>query len=246
MKTSQKGIDLIKQFEGFCSKAIRLSGEQYFTIGYGHYGQDVKPGQTITREEAEQLLRQDLAKMEVQVDVYLAKALFTPNQNQYDALLSFCYNCGPGSVKTLVTGRTAAQVAEHITAYTKSASPAYTQGLLNRRLKERALFLEGWEDEEASMEAKDLWKKIEDYLAGQSAPAWAAKEMTDAKAAGIWDGSTPMMLIPRYQAALMAYRARNRALQEYDAAMDQMRNEIDDLQNELKWLREELNRKGGA
>ena len=45
-------------------KAVRLSGEDYYTIGYGHYGSEVGANQTITEAEAETLLRSDMKVFE--------------------------------------------------------------------------------------------------------------------------------------------------------------------------------------
>lgn len=164
MITSQRGVDLIKSFEGLSLKAVRLQGEQFCTIGYGHYGADVQPNQRITKEQAEALLRQDLRKFEIWVNDYTArKARFTPNQNQFDALVSFTYNCGPGSLDTLVSGRTAQEVADHFMGYTKpQGSEAYRQGLINRRSKERALFLTPVEEEDEM----ERWHSLADVPSG--------------------------------------------------------------------------------
>lgn len=137
MKTSQRGIDLIKTFEGFSSKAVKLQGEMYYTWGYGHYGADVPPNGTISRSQAETLLRKDLVRFEKWVNDYVR---FPMNQNQFDALVSFTYNCGPGSLGTLVKNRNASQAAAHWMAYTNSGSEAYREGLRRRREKELALF----------------------------------------------------------------------------------------------------------
>ena len=145
MKTSQKGIDLIKAFEGLSLTAIRLMGEEYYTIGYGHYGKEVKPGQKITGEQAETVLKADLQKFEQWVNTIPE---FTPNQNQFDALVSFTYNLGPGNLQKLCKGRTAAQVAEHMTAYINGGSDIFREGLLKRRTTERELFLTPWEEED--------------------------------------------------------------------------------------------------
>lgn len=204
MKTSQQGVDLIKSFEGFCSKAYRLPGEQYYTIGYGHYGADVPAGKTITLAEGEALLRKDLNYFEDIVTSYCSMfARFKPNQNQFDALVSFTYNCGPGNLKTLINHRDAKEVAKHFTYYTKSASPAYTEGLLNRRKKEKKLF----ETEDDIMTGEEIYKALTEYLSTLEAPKWAEKELKEAKDMGITDGTDPMLLIPRYQAAIMAKRA---------------------------------------
>ena len=107
MKTSQKGIDLIKSFEGLSLVAYRLPGEQYYTIGYGHYGKEVKKNQMITQQEAEMLLRADLQKFEEWVNTIPP---FCLNQNQFDALVSFTYNVGPGNLQLLTRGRTADEI----------------------------------------------------------------------------------------------------------------------------------------
>lgn len=145
MKTSEKGVKLIKAFEGLSLTAIRLTGEEYYTIGYGHYGKEVKPGQKITSSQAETLLKADLEKFEEWVNTIPE---FTPNQNQFDALVSFTYNLGPGNLQRLCKGRTAEQVAEHMTAYINAGSDIFREGLLRRRTTERELFLTPWEEED--------------------------------------------------------------------------------------------------
>lgn len=159
MKTSNRGIELIKQFEGLSLHAVKLLGESFYTIGYGHYGADVRADQVITEAEAEQLLRMDLMQIEDQV---LKTVTFKLNQNQFDALVSFTYNCGSGNLKQLVKGRSAAQIASHMLVYTHSGSEAYTQGLINRRRKEQALFLEPVKENGAP----ERWQDLSDIPAG--------------------------------------------------------------------------------
>ena len=65
-RTSQVGIDLIKSFEG-CELTAYVDAVGVLTIGYGHTGADVYAGQTITQEDAEDLLRKDLQWFEKQV-----------------------------------------------------------------------------------------------------------------------------------------------------------------------------------
>lgn len=103
MKTSQKGIDLIKSFETLRLKAYRaVPTEKYLTIGWGHYGSDVKAGDTISESEAESLLIQDLSSAEDTVNTYVNVKL---RQNQFDALVLFVFNVGEGHFKssTLLT-----------------------------------------------------------------------------------------------------------------------------------------------
>ena len=60
------------------------------------------------------------------------------------------------------------------------------------------------------MTGEEIYRKLQDYLAKQKAPDWAAAELEEAVALGITDGKNPMQLIPRYQAAIMAKRAAER------------------------------------
>ncbi|WP_302969495.1 glycoside hydrolase family protein [Megamonas funiformis] len=135
---SSNGVALIKSFEGFCRVACKaLPTEKYYTIGFGHYGADVKENQTITKDEAVKLLVKDLAGFVAKVNKYNRKYGFT--QNEFDALVSFCYNVGNIDGITKNGTRTKAQIADKFLAYAYSGGK-YVQGLYNRRLKERALF----------------------------------------------------------------------------------------------------------
>ena len=93
MKTSDRGIDLIKEHEGFRSKAYRCPAGVW-TIGYGHT-KDVRPGQVISREEGEIFLREDLETAERVVE----RECSGLSQNRFDSLVSFVFNCGEGSFK---------------------------------------------------------------------------------------------------------------------------------------------------
>lgn len=94
MKPSINCINLIKQFEGYRSKAY-LDAVGVPTIGYGstmwNDGKKVKLGETITLDGAGVLLYWQVNKMCVILDA------LTLNQNQYDALSSFIYNIGTGA-----------------------------------------------------------------------------------------------------------------------------------------------------
>ena len=94
MKPSINFINLIKQFEGYRSKAY-LDAVGVPTIGYGstmwNDGKKVKLGETITLDGAGVLLYWQINKMCVILDA------LTLNQNQYDALSSFIYNIGTGT-----------------------------------------------------------------------------------------------------------------------------------------------------
>lgn len=142
MHISDKGLNLIKEFEGCYLDAYR-DCVGVLTIGYGHT-EGVYEGQHLgSEQEALELLRQDLAnKYEPYVNS-CPTLTFTPNQNQFDALVSFVYNCGDGSLNTLCRNRSAEQVANAIPLYNKGQNGVVYQGLVRRRKAERELFLNG-------------------------------------------------------------------------------------------------------
>ena len=91
MNTSEKGKNLIKNYEGLRLKAYRCPSNK-LTIGYGHTA-NVKENDVITKEQAENYLTQDLKRFENAVN-RLVKVSLT--QNQFDALVSFAFNLGAG------------------------------------------------------------------------------------------------------------------------------------------------------
>lgn len=142
MRTSSNGIKFIMQEEGCRLKAYRLEGEKYYTIGVGHYGPDVKEGQTITREQAEKLLKEDVRRFEIAVDTIVLNIKMT--QNMFDALVSYTYNRGEGGLRQLVTHSSSVkEYAENIVKYWGSAT-RYKSALIERRKREKALFLKGY------------------------------------------------------------------------------------------------------
>ncbi|MGF7049176.1 lysozyme [Paenibacillus sp. DS2015] len=140
-KISQTGIDLIKSFEGCRLIAYKpVATETYYTIGWGHYGSDVKAGMTITQAKADSMLVIDLAKYEA----YVNNTSYVPvttqlTQNQFDALVSFCYNCGAGNLRSLCKGRTLSQISASIAKYDKAGGNVLA-GLVRRRKAELELF----------------------------------------------------------------------------------------------------------
>lgn len=136
-KTSSKGVSLIKQFEGCRLKAYKCPAGVW-TIGYGHTA-GVKEGDTITQETADGYLRNDLKKHENTVLLY--DSIYHFNQNQFDALVSFTYNCGAGNLRTLTQNgkRTLAQISAKLPLYNK-AGGVVLRGLQRRRAAEKELF----------------------------------------------------------------------------------------------------------
>jgi len=91
---SDNGFALTRSFEGLRLTAYQDCGGVW-TIGYGHTGPEVRAGLTITEAKAETLLRSDLAASETCVN----RAVNVPiAQNQFDALVDFCFNCGRGNL----------------------------------------------------------------------------------------------------------------------------------------------------
>ncbi len=138
MKTSNAGIKLIKKYEGLRLKAYKpVKTEKYWTIGYGHYSKDVTEGMTITEKQAEELLKQDLSVAEDAVS-----HMRSWTQNQFDALVSFTFNCGVANLVKLVTNRTNDVIAQKIILYNKAGGKVLS-GLVKRRKEEQALFMKG-------------------------------------------------------------------------------------------------------
>src|SRR6185295_17828064 len=94
--TNQAGIELIESFEG-----LRLTSYQdsvgVWTIGYGHT-RGVRSGQTITQQQAQAFLQQDLGVAEAAVNGHN----LTLTANQFAALVSFTFNLGGGNLNKLL------------------------------------------------------------------------------------------------------------------------------------------------
>ena len=143
MKISYIGLDLIKSYETLQLTAYRaLKTEKYLTIGYGHYGPDVKEGQTITKEEATALLQKDVQTAENELNQLLRQNVLL-TQNQFDALCSLVFNIGVGNFRKSTLRK---KLLNHIQSVDCEfmkwvySDGHYVQGLYNRRKKEVELF----------------------------------------------------------------------------------------------------------
>jgi len=143
---SGEGMALVKRFEGCRLTAYPdpASGGEPWTIGWGATrigGEPVRRGTTITQEQADELLRADLARYAAEVTAALGGAPTT--QAQFDALVSFHYNTGAIGRATLTrlhrAGDTAAAAREF--ARWNRASGRTMPGLSRRRAAEAALYL---------------------------------------------------------------------------------------------------------
>ena len=139
--TTKSGIDLIKSFEG-CRLTAYMDAVGVWTIGYGHTGSDVHVGLTISQKRAEALLKQDLKRFEAVVNKY--EDIYHYYQKEFNALVSFAYNCGAGNFEKLTDHgrRTMPEIADKILLYNK-AKGKELKGLTRRRQAERELLLEG-------------------------------------------------------------------------------------------------------
>ena len=145
MQTSDKGIALIKEFEG-CKLTAYQDSVGVWTIGYGWTkpvdGKPIRAGMTIKQETAERLLKTGLVSYESDVS-RLVKVDLT--QGQFDALVSFTYNLGSRSLSTSTLLRKLnagdyAGAANEFLRWNKAGGKVLN-GLTRRREAERALFL---------------------------------------------------------------------------------------------------------
>jgi lysozyme len=143
VKLSQKGIELIKQFEGYSSKAYPdpATGGAPWTIGYGTT-KGVKPGMVITAQQAEKMLRDDVAKFESGVSSLITAPT---TQGQFDAMVSLAYNIGLGNFgkSTLLkkhNSRCYTCAADQFRVWNR-ANGKVMNGLTKRRADERQVYM---------------------------------------------------------------------------------------------------------
>lgn len=139
MKTSDRGVELVKSHEGLSLKAY-LCPAGVWTIGYGHT-RTAKKGMEITPKKALDLLLEDLQVAENAVSSMVDVPL---TQGQFDALVSFVFNLGAGNFKTS-TLRRKLNAGDYSGASAEFGRWVYSSGrklggLVKRRAEERALF----------------------------------------------------------------------------------------------------------
>lgn len=160
MNISENCINMIKEFESCKYKPYKLPGEQYYTVGFGHYGADVNPNKKYTKKEVEALLSSDLLRFTQGVLRY--EKIYHFNQNELDSLVSFAFNVGSIDGLTSKGSRSREQIAYFMRKYVKGSDGKTLEGLVKRREKERDLFLtpvkSGIMDDEI-IGAKDYEKK---------------------------------------------------------------------------------------
>ena len=142
MSVSERGFALITAHEG-CRLAAYQDSAGVWTIGYGHTG-DVQPGEEITKDRAEQLLRRDLAWAEAAVTELVDRELTQP---QFDALVSFVFNIGRPAFADSEVRAAASQgndtgVAMELPRWRRAGGDPLL-GLSRRRIAEASRYLEG-------------------------------------------------------------------------------------------------------
>jgi lysozyme len=150
MKTSTRGLDLIKQFEGF-KDYVYICPAGKPTIGYGHVIDSklvalTKAAPRMTREKAEQLLKDDVKTAE---DAINSSVRVTLKQGQFDALVSLIYNWGAynfkisNGLRKLNSGDYSGAAIEFFSKErgVVKVSGQFSNGLYRRRQAEEALWL---------------------------------------------------------------------------------------------------------
>ena len=170
-KISNKCLDLVKEFEG-CRLTAYRDEVGVWTIGYGITNSDfkitkkiIRQGMKISKATAEKWLEESLNKKYLPLVLEYDKQ-YNWDQNELDALVSFCYNIG--SIKQLTADGTRSKtvVASKILQYNKAGGKVY-RGLTRRRKAERELFLAKVAPEKKPVKKKSNETIAKEVLAGK-------------------------------------------------------------------------------
>ena len=139
-KISEAGRKFIEKEEGLRLQSYKDS-VGIWTVGYGSTI-GVQPGMTITQEQAEEMLEQDLATAEAGVESLVKVPI---NDNEFAALVSFAFNLGVGSLQrsTLLRCLNKGNRKDAAAEFLKwsRAGGVVSDAILGRRKREAALFL---------------------------------------------------------------------------------------------------------
>lgn len=173
MNISERGLNLIKSFEGCHLTAYRCPAG-VLTIGYGRTS-GVYEGMVITQAQADQFLYEDVQRFVQAVNQYQAR--FNFNQQEFDSLVSFTYNCGQGSLAAVMSCcNTKQEIAEECKLYNKGGGVVLA-GLVRRREEEYQLFMSG---EYVDATSNDNVNSVESHIvvAGDTLSAIATRYNT--------------------------------------------------------------------
>lgn len=164
-KITENCIKLVKEFEGCYLKAYK-DEVGVWTIGYGITNSDksitgttIKQGLVITKAQADTWLRKSLEKKYLPL-VTRYNSKYDWNQNQIDALVSFCYNIGSIGGLTASGTRSNAEIAKKMLGYNKAGGKVY-KGLTRRRKAEHDLFVKAVASKKKSNQTSTSKKKTE-------------------------------------------------------------------------------------
>lgn len=140
LEPSDDAFNLIKKYEGLRLRAYKCPAGKY-TIGYGHTA-NVKYGDIITVEKAEELLKKDVSFISRELNQVIKIEL---NQHQFDALVSFTFNVGIGAFTTStllkkINSNNLKEVPTQLLRWVY-VGKKITKGLVNRRKAEAELFI---------------------------------------------------------------------------------------------------------
>lgn len=137
---SQNGLNLIKKWEGLRLKSYKCSAGRW-TIGYGHTT-GVTKDLTCIQEQADAWLYADCQNAMNAVNRW--DTVYNWSQNEFDALVSFTFNCGSVNLKNLLKNgtRSRSEIEKYLPQYRKAGGKV-VQGLINRRNDELKLFKTG-------------------------------------------------------------------------------------------------------
>lgn len=134
-------LEIIKKYEGFSSQAYKCPAGVW-TVGWGHTGRDINKDTILTREEAELMLKKDVANLQEQI-LFLLDG--KPSMNELDALTSLVYNIGLGAfkksrlLKRINLKENEELIAKEWIEFNK-AGGKIQKGLLRRRAEEICLY----------------------------------------------------------------------------------------------------------
>lgn len=139
---SSEGFAFLKSLEGYKTKPYKLSGEEYYTVGLGHYGADVDPDKIYTDAECMAFFEKDSKRFTKDVNKVWKSSM---SQHAFDAMFSFAYN--HGNISTTKLGKQIASNPGDESAIrscwtTSYCSGTYAASLKRRRQKEVNFFFD--------------------------------------------------------------------------------------------------------
>ncbi len=164
MKMTDQGYRLIMEFEGFRASAYR-DAAGVWTVGYGHTGRagkpDVTAGLAITRGQAREILRRDVALF---ADAVAKRVKVPLTDNQFSALVSFAFNVGPGnfansSVLAAVNRSDFEAVPRRLALWVKAGGRTLP-GLVRRRAAEAQMFSDPENAGKSARPSRTIWSSL--------------------------------------------------------------------------------------